>query len=139
MQSHVIRQGQEVASTILVGRDLTASLVEVVTNKPRRRAAILSQPATTDLANRFGTVLEAAGLDVARYGLPDGEAAKQLSVVEDVYRFLNRKQFSRSDLVIGVGGGALTDVAGFISATYLRGLSTVYLPTTLLGDRKSVV
>ena len=133
MQSHVIQLGDEIASTVIVGRDLGASVVNSVTNKPRRQVAILSQPTTAHLSNRFGTELEAAGLKVAQLVLPDGEASKQLTVVEDVYRFLNGNQFSRSDVVMGVGGGALTDVAGFVSATYLRGVDMVYVPTTLLG------
>ena len=72
-------------------------------------------------------------MDVTGYTLPDGEEAKQLSVVETVYRMLNQHSFTRNDLVIGVGGGALTDVTGFIAATYLRGISAMYVTTTLLG------
>ena len=72
-------------------------------------------------------------MDVTGYTLPDGEEAKQLSVVETVYRMLNQHSFTRNDLVIGVGGGALTDVTGFIAATYLRGISAMYVSTTLLG------
>jgi 3-dehydroquinate synthetase len=65
--------------------------------------------------------------------LPDGDAAKSLQVVGRVYEWLNSLGFTREDLIVAIGGGALTDVAGFIAATYLRGVEAVYLPTTLLG------
>ena len=65
--------------------------------------------------------------------LPDSDAAKNLATVGDVYEWLNSLGFTRSDLIVGVGGGALTDLAGFAAATYLRGVEVVYLPTSLLG------
>jgi 3-dehydroquinate synthase len=94
---------------------------------------MLCQPTTADLASAYGQRLESAGNAVTGYTLPDGEDAKRLSVVEDVYRMLNRSGFARHDIVLAVGGGALTDVAGFTAATYLRGVEAVYVPTTLLG------
>jgi 3-dehydroquinate synthetase len=65
--------------------------------------------------------------------LPDRDLAKSVAVVEETYLWLNELQFARNDLIVAVGGGALTDVAGFIAATYLRGVPVVYMPTTLLG------
>jgi 3-dehydroquinate synthase len=65
--------------------------------------------------------------------LPDADAAKNLATVESAYEWLNRNGFTRHDMVIAAGGGALTDVAGFVAATYLRGIEVSYLPTTLLG------
>jgi 3-dehydroquinate synthase/shikimate kinase/3-dehydroquinate synthase len=65
--------------------------------------------------------------------LPDGDAAKTLGTVETAYEWLSSLGMTRDDLVVAVGGGALTDVAGFVAATYLRGVEVSYLPTTLLG------
>jgi 3-dehydroquinate synthase len=129
----VIWRAEEPVSTIVIGRGVNEVLVDIVTSRQRRHVAILCQPPTSGLAGSYGSVLSDAGLDVTEYVVPDGEAAKQLGVVEDVYRFLNDSGFTRDDLVIGVGGGALTDVTGFIGGTYLRGISVVYVATTLLA------
>ncbi len=132
MQRHVIFDEGAAVSEILVGRGLGDELISRVA-PAHARAAVLCQPATVGLANGYAAQLESAGVAVTGYTLPDGEAAKQLTVVEDVYRLLNRSGFTRSDVVLGVGGGALTDVAGFIAATYLRGVRAIYVPTTVLG------
>ncbi|WP_198412397.1 3-dehydroquinate synthase [Nocardioides mangrovicus] len=65
--------------------------------------------------------------------LPDGEAAKTVEVVAAAWEQLGAAGFTRSDLVVTVGGGATTDVGGFIAATWLRGIGVVHVPTTLLG------
>jgi 3-dehydroquinate synthase len=122
--------GAEV-SEILVGRGLASELAARAAS--HAKAAILCQPSTADLADRYAIDMQAAGVEVTGYTLPDGEAAKQLTVVEDVYRMMNASGFTRDDLVVGVGGGALTDVAGFVAGTYLRGVRAMYVPTTVLG------
>jgi 3-dehydroquinate synthase len=132
MQRHVILDKGVEVSEILVGRDLAQELADRVSSL-HARTAILCQPNTKKIADRYASQLEAAGAAVIGCTLPDGEAAKQLSVVEDVYRRLNGSGFTRSDLIVGVGGGALTDVAGFIAGTYLRGVEVLYVPTTVLG------
>jgi 3-dehydroquinate synthetase len=133
MHTHLIRDRGSVVSTIEVGRDMDERLVAAVGDDRRRRIAVLCQSATFDLAMRYANVLVAAGYEATGYSLPDGEAAKRMSVVEEVYRHLNGRSFTRDDLVVGVGGGSLTDVTGFVGGTYLRGIPVVYVPTTLLG------
>jgi len=133
MRSHVIRDGGIDVSSVLVGRGVADTLVGAVMAKQRGKVALLCQPTTVRQAGSVATAFNQAGIETVNYTLPDGEAAKQLSVVEDVYRFLNGHRFSRDDAIVGIGGGALTDVAGFIAATYLRGIDAFYLPTTLLA------
>jgi 3-dehydroquinate synthetase len=133
LRRHVIWRADEPVSTIVVGRGVNEVLVDLATSQPRQRVAILCQPSTGGLAASYGDVLAASGLTVTGFTTPDGEEAKQLGVVEDVYRFLNESGFTRDDLVIAVGGGALTDVAGFVSGTYLRGVPVMYVATTLIG------
>lgn len=65
--------------------------------------------------------------------LPDGEAAKTLRVAESCYRQLHELGVDRDGMIIGVGGGTVTDLAGFVASTYLRGVEAVFVPTTLLG------
>jgi len=133
VRRHVIWRAEEPVSTIVVGRGVNEVLVDLVMSRPRKRVAILSQPATDGLAESYGKILTAAGMQATGYTVPDGEQAKQLGVVESVYRFLNECGFTRDDLVVGVGGGALTDVAGFVGGTYLRGIPVMYVATTLVG------
>ena len=57
--------------------------------------------------------------------VPDGEAAKTAEVAADLWALLGRRGFTRSDAVVGVGGGATTDLAGFVAATWLRGVAVV--------------
>ncbi|GMR02762.1 MAG: 3-dehydroquinate synthase [Acidimicrobiia bacterium] len=133
MRRHVIWRGDEPVSTVLVGRGVSSVLAELAGSRPRRRVAVLCQPSTVALAQRYANDLHAAGFEVTGYTLPDGEEAKQLGVVEDVYRFLNASHFARDDLVVGIGGGALTDVTGFVAGTYLRGVPAIYIATTLLA------
>lgn len=94
---------------------------------------IVTQPPTTDTATAVAGVLENNGLEVGVRVLPDREAAKTLQVAEACYLWLNAMAMTRGDTLIAVGGGAITDVGGFVGATYLRGIETVLVPTTLLA------
>jgi 3-dehydroquinate synthase len=77
--------------------------------------------------------LAAAGLEAHAVEVPDAEEAKRVAVAEFVWSVLGRCGFTRSDVIVGVGGGAVTDLAGFVAATWLRGVRLVLVPTTLLG------
>ena len=88
------------------------------------------------MAARAGEVerdLRTSGLEVAVAAVPDGEAAKSLSVAGELWSLLGRRAFTRTDAVVGLGGGATTDLAGFVAACWLRGVPLVQVPTTLLG------
>jgi 3-dehydroquinate synthase len=77
--------------------------------------------------------LELPGLELLDLELPDGEAAKSAAVVVDCWERLGAAGFTRSDAVVTLGGGATTDVGGFVAATWLRGVRVVHVPTSLLG------
>ncbi|MBW2408414.1 MAG: 3-dehydroquinate synthase, partial [Deltaproteobacteria bacterium] len=63
-----------------------------------------------------------------------GEAVKNLDTVHDIYRRLISLQADRSTFVVGIGGGVVCDISGFVASTYMRGLSFAYVPTTLLAQ-----
>ena len=84
-------------------------------------------------AERLSHLLSAAGLEPVRIDVPDAEAAKSVAVAERCWSILGNAGFTRSDAVVGLGGGATTDLAGFVAATWLRGVRVVMVPTTLLG------
>jgi 3-dehydroquinate synthase len=71
--------------------------------------------------------------DVLDLTVPDGEAAKTADVAADCWRRLGEAGFTRSDAVVTLGGGATTDLGGFVAATWLRGVPVVHVPSTLLG------
>ena len=65
--------------------------------------------------------------------VPDGEEAKQAGVADACWEALGEEGFTRSDAVVTFGGGATTDLGGFVAATWLRGVRVVHVPTTLLA------
>ena len=99
----------------------------------RSLVAVLGQPGSARAARRAGRTLAAAGLGGEVRIVPDREEAKTLAVAEGVYEWLIGLGLGRDDTLLAVGGGALTDLAGFVAATYLRGIEAVYCPTTLLA------
>lgn len=91
-----------------------------------KRAAVVTQPG-------IGVEVD-TGLETKVLHIGDGEDAKRLSTVEDLCRELARWGLTRSDVIVAVGGGIVTDVAGFTAAVYHRGVRFVAAPTTLLGQ-----
>jgi len=77
--------------------------------------------------------LAAHGFSAFVAEVPDAEQAKTAEVAAFLWGVLGRSGFTRSDAIVGVGGGTVTDVAGFVAATWLRGVRVVHVPTTLLG------
>lgn len=81
--------------------------------------------------------LEAAGFSASVLSLAGGERNKRLSTVEQVYGFLYDSGITRSDTVVGLGGGVTGDVAGFAAATYMRGIGYISVPTTIIAQTDS--
>jgi 3-dehydroquinate synthase len=73
------------------------------------------------------------GFEVYLAGVPDSEEAKRVEVAAFCWGILGKSEFSRSDMIVGFGGGTITDLAGFVAATWLRGVGIVQIPTTLLA------
>src|SRR5215203_638359 len=117
---------------VLVGRGLLAE-VPAVLGPDVQRVALLHPPTMIKTAERLCHLLAAAGLEPVRVDVPDAEAAKSVAVAERCWSILGNAGFTRSDGVVGLGGGATTDLAGFVAATWLRGVRVVMVPTTLLG------
>jgi 3-dehydroquinate synthetase len=117
----------EATSEILIGRGFPDPLLPE--RSQRRTAAIFSQRGANAVAQR---VFDAVGTGPLMH-LPDRDEAKTMAVVEKAYRWLAEVPLGRHDTVVGVGGGAATDLAGFVAATWLRGVESVMVPTTMLG------
>jgi 3-dehydroquinate synthase len=97
------------------------------------RVLVVHPPTLADLTARVTGALEAKGYAVHVAEVPDAEAAKTAGVAAELWGLLGRAGFTRTDAVVGVGGGTVTDLAGFVAASWLRGVKVVQVPTTLLG------
>lgn len=84
-------------------------------------------------AEQLRASLVAHGFEVLLAGVPDNEEAKRIEVAAFCWGILGKSEFSRTDMVIGFGGGTVTDLAGFVAATWLRGVGILQIPTTLLA------
>src|SRR5207245_6437026 len=83
--------------------------------------------------------LESAGFDMTTITVPAGETAKNLRTVERCHDQLAAHRVERNSFIVALGGGVVGDLAGFVAATYLRGISLVQVPTTLLAQVDSSV
>ena len=117
-----------------------AGVIAALGNLEARRAILLSEPRAWDAAGAaLADALAAAGIPTERILLPRGEDAKRLGVIEDAARELARLRAERTDPIVAIGGGALGDAAGFLAATWLRGVPLVHVPTTLVAQLDSSI
>ena len=116
---------------VLVGTDLLAGLPGLLPGA--EQVALLYPRVLARRAAEAEKVLGRAGMRCCSLEVPDGEAAKTLGVAGSCWDALGRAGFTRSDAVVGLGGGATTDLAGWVAAAWLRGVRVVQVPTTLLG------
>ena len=114
---------------VVVGRGAVGELASLIP-PTARRAAVVSQSGIP-LVGEVDAVL--ADLDVEVYEIPDGEDHKSLATLEMLTRGFARQGLTRHDVVVGVGGGLVTDVAGFAAAAWHRGTPVVHVATTLLA------
>lgn len=96
-------------------------------------AYVIADEGSNRHARRVQASLEASGIAAHIFIIAPGEASKTLQTVELVYRWLASRRAERGHLIVAVGGGVVGDLAGYVAATYLRGLPFVQVPTTLLA------
>lgn len=117
---------------VVVGRGLLAELPAMLGSAPER-VAIIHPAALRTSAEAVRADLLAAGYTAILLETPDAEEAKTAQVAAFCWGVLGQAGFTRSDAIVALGGGATTDLAGFVAATWLRGVRVVHLPTTLLA------
>jgi 3-dehydroquinate synthetase/shikimate kinase len=126
---------------VTLGEGIAADAVGAALHRlDARRAVLVSEPGAW-AAFGAGVVdgLASAGWRVDTVMLPAGEGAKQLSVIGNAARELSRLRVERRDPLVAIGGGALGDPAGFLAATYLRGVPWIQVPTTLVAQVDSAI
>ncbi|HJX44143.1 MAG TPA: 3-dehydroquinate synthase [Geodermatophilus sp.] len=116
---------------VVIGPGAQAELALVLAGTPK--AAVVHAAPLAALAGAAVETLQTAGVAAEAVVVPDGEAAKTAEVAARAWEQFGRLGLTRSDAVVGVGGGAVTDLAGFLAATWTRGVRVVHLPTTVLG------
>jgi 3-dehydroquinate synthase len=122
---------------VVVGRGLRGELAPLlrvpVAGAPAQRVAIVHPPTLRGTIGAVRTELHDEGFDAHAVEVPDAEAAKTLQVAGYCWDVLGRLGLTRSDAVLGLGGGSTTDLAGWVAAAWLRGIRVIQLPTSLAG------
>jgi 3-dehydroquinate synthase len=99
-----------------------------------RKVLVVHPPTLTERAGQLREQLTADGTrEVLLAEIPDAEQGKRIEVAAFCWQVMGQADFTRTDAVVGFGGGAVTDLAGFVAATWLRGIQVVQVPTTVLG------
>ena len=124
--------GGERPYEVIVGGGALAALPSVV-GRQARTVAVIHPAGLGQVARPACEILRDAGYVVHAEAIPDGEAAKDIAVAAGLWSRLAAHRLGRRDAIVGVGGGAATDLAGFTAAAWLRGVRLVLVPTTLLA------
>lgn len=117
---------------MLVGRALLDEVAPVLGSKVAK-VLIVHPVALATSAEALKEKLDASGYETLLAGVPDSEDAKRVEVAAFCWQVMGQADFTRTDAVIGFGGGSTTDLAGFVAGTWLRGVKFIQIPTTLLG------
>ncbi|WP_026554990.1 3-dehydroquinate synthase [Arthrobacter sp. 35W] len=117
---------------VVVGRGLLAQLPALLGERVRR-VLVVHPRALRLTGDTVRDELAAAGFTALTAEIPDAEEGKHIQVAAFCWQVLGQNDFTRSDAIVAVGGGAVTDLAGFVAATWLRGVKVIHMPTSLLG------
>ncbi|WP_300342978.1 3-dehydroquinate synthase [Nesterenkonia sp.] len=124
--------GNQLGYDVVIGNGLLARLPEMI-GPSAERVLVIHPRALRATGDVVREDLEKAGYQAVTAEIPDAEEGKHIQVAAFCWQVLGQNDFTRSDAVVSVGGGAVTDLAGFVAATWLRGVRVVHMPTTLLG------
>ena len=113
--------------TVSIGGQWESLLIPLIQERTRV-AVIISSSYSPDL-----TALQSLDCELHVFTVADGEEAKNTATLLNLWNWLGAAGFTRSDLIVGIGGGAITDLTGFAAATWLRGIDWIAVPTSLAG------
>jgi 3-dehydroquinate synthase len=116
---------------VVIGRDLDDEVVAAVVGSPK--VAVIHPPTLVGRAEAVRQRLLDGGTDTHLVPVPDAEAGKTLAVAGQCWDALAAMGMDRGGTVVALGGGAVTDLGGFVAASWMRGVRLVNVPTTLLG------
>lgn len=116
---------------VRIGSNLIPAIAEL--GGQFRNVGIVYQESVSYFVNEIAAALQQNGSSVHLFPVPDAEAGKTLAVAEELWVKCGKAGITRADVIMGVGGGAATDLAGFIASTWMRGIAFISCPTSLLG------
>ncbi|MFM7013723.1 MAG: 3-dehydroquinate synthase [Actinomycetota bacterium] len=116
---------------VIIGRGLIDLVPDFLVGA--KKVLIIHPIALTVSAEALRDSLVERGFEAILAGVPDSEEAKRIEVAAFCWGILGKAEFSRTDFIIGFGGGTATDLAGYVAACWLRGVGIIQIPTTLLG------
>ncbi len=117
---------------VLVGRQLLGELGGLIGTRAKR-VAVIHPEALAETGDALRADLAEQGYEAIAIQVPNAEEAKTAEVAAYCWKALGQSGFTRTDVIVGVGGGASTDLAGFVAATWLRGVRWIAVPTTVLA------
>ena len=125
---------------IVIGAGATGSIGAALRAAGAQRAVVIADSAIVEpYAARVAAVLGAAEIDAAMLAVPAGEASKSIAEASRLWSELARLAVDRGTHVVAVGGGVVGDLAGFVAATFVRGLPVWQVPTTLVAQVDSAI
>ncbi len=136
----LLRAATSIGRLLITDGGAAAGVDEALRRLEARRAILVSEPGAFDAVGAaMAQKLGEAGWEIETVMLPEGEAAKRLDVLASAASQLAQLHVERDEPVVAIGGGALGDAAGFLAATYLRGIPVVHVPTTLVAQIDSSI
>ena len=117
---------------VRIGSGVMSYLPEILGAEPVR-VALIHTTTVQRHSDKARAILRRAGYEVSDIIIPDAEAGKTIQVASSLWDRLGEEGYTRSDAIVGLGGGACTDLAGFVAATWMRGITYVNVPTSLLA------
>ncbi len=127
-----VQVGGDSPYEVAIGRSLLNHVASCLSEKTKK-VLIVHPVALSQSAEALREELISSGFEAILAGVPDTEEAKRVEVAAFCWQVLGQADFTRTDAIIGFGGGSTTDLAGFVAATWLRGVDVVQIPTTVLA------
>ncbi|MDO5670331.1 MAG: 3-dehydroquinate synthase [Corynebacterium sp.] len=118
---------------VTIDHDLDSAVADAAAATGAAKVMVIHQPTLIAPAEKLGNALIERGLEAVLVEVPDAEDGKTLQVAGDLWDKLGEETFGRRDAIIGLGGGAVTDLAGYVAAAWMRGIKVIQVPTTLLA------
>lgn len=137
----IIRVKASTEYDVLIGENLIEKAGELIKGvlKDCKIALITDDVVDKLYANAVINSLKDNGFTVNKFVFANGEQSKNLATYGQILEFLAQNQFTRTDAIVALGGGVVGDMAGFASATFVRGIKYIQIPTTLLAQVDSSV
>ena len=137
----VLLRGHSLGGELVIGEGIAASVIaDTLRGLRARRAILVSEPGAWGAAGEaIAAALADDGWPIERILLPQGEGAKRMAVIEDAAGQLARLRAERGEPLVAIGGGALGDAAGYLAASWLRGVPFIQVPTTLVAQINSSI